>query len=141
MKRLIWISFLAFIVPVSVAADVVVARKAIQPGTLILREDIALAPGTISGGADSLSAVIGQEAMEVIYPGHPVMLSAVRPAAVFERNERVEMRFRKGPLVIVTDGRALRRGHVGRHIPVLNLSSKTTVLARVNPDGSVEVGR
>ncbi|MEL6582729.1 MAG: flagellar basal body P-ring formation chaperone FlgA [Pseudomonadota bacterium] len=132
---------LALLVAFPAQAETVLARRAIPPNTSIAASDLALAPGDIAGAARDISDVIGRESGVAIYPGHPVMLEHLRQPALIERNDTIELRYTKGPLTILTEGRALRRGHFGSRIPVLNLGSKSTVSGIVTHDGAVEVGR
>jgi flagella basal body P-ring formation protein FlgA len=69
------------------------------------------------------------------------MLGQIGPPALVERNSIVRMNYSRGPLRIVTDGRALDRAAVGETVRVMNLSSKQTVTGTVAPDGSIEVGQ
>ena len=138
MRALI-IAAYALLLGESAAAQVIAAQRAIRANTVIAPADVTLLPGSIEGGADALDEVIGRETRVTIYPGHPIRLENLAPPAIVERNSIVEMRFRSGPLMITTEGRVLRRGREGEWIPVLNLTSKTTVQARVTRNGWVEV--
>ena len=50
------------------------------------------------------------------------------------------MSYMRGPLRIVTEGRALDRAAVGQPVRVMNLASRQTVSGTVAEDGSIEVG-
>jgi len=70
-----------------------------------------------------------------------VHVADIGPAALVDRNEIVTLSFRKGPLVIETEGRALDRASAGAKVRVMNMTSRATVIGRVVAPGRVEVGR
>lgn len=120
-------------------AETLVATRVVRPAGVITPADFAISqtgvPGALSAGAD----IVGMEARVTLYPGRPIMPDHVGPAAVVERNQPITLIFRKGPLTISTDARALSRGAVGDVVRVMNMASRTTVSGRILPNGSVEV--
>ena len=85
------------------------ATRTIRAQSVILPGDLTMADGDISGAADELSQVVGQEARIAIYAGRPVRLKDVGPPAVIERNEVVPLVFQKNGLQITAEGRSLSR--------------------------------
>ena len=97
--------------------------------------------GRVPGGAVAIEDVIGLETRVALYPGQPIKLGDVGPAAVVVRNDAVTMVYAAGGLTIITEGRALDRAAIGERVRVMNLDSRTIVMGRVREDSSVEVGR
>lgn len=123
------------------AAETVVATQTIRPQQIITEADVRLDKAVVPGAHADTQDVIGQEAKVAIYPGRPVMVSAVGTPALIERNAIVELVYRRGGLVIVTEGRALARAAAGERIRVQNLASRTTLFGTVTPSGKIEVNQ
>jgi flagella basal body P-ring formation protein FlgA len=79
------------------------------------------------------------EARVALYAGRPIRATDLREPAVIDRNQVVKLSYQHGSLTIQTDARALDRASSGEVIKVMNLSSKTTLYARVRPDGTLIV--
>ncbi len=131
---LLWLS------PGLASAESLVATRLIRATDIIGPGDVALQPGHVPGGATEADQVIGYEARVAIYPGRPVRLADLGPAAVIERNEVVRMVYRNGGLMILSEGRALGRAGLGDAVTVMNLASRQSVQAVVHAAGLVEVG-
>ena len=130
---------LLLIWPATGAADSLIATRLIRATEVIGPGDVAVQPGEIPGVANQPDQVIGLEARVAIYPGRPVRLGDLGPAAVIERNEVVRMVYRRGGLVILSEGRALARGALGDTVTVMNLGSRQSVQGIVTTAGLVEV--
>ncbi|MFT3974268.1 MAG: flagellar basal body P-ring formation chaperone FlgA [Amaricoccus sp.] len=115
--------------------------RALRSQSVIEADDLAVTPGGTPGGIDSVEAAVGMEAKVALYPGRPILASQIGTPALVERNALVKISYMKGPLSIITEGRALDRAAVGEAVRVMNLQSKQTVTGTVTPDGSVEVGQ
>ena len=137
MKLLI----LAHDVAVPRLADALVSTRLIRPDDVLRAADVALQRGDMEGVASDPAQVVGLEAQVAIYPGRPVRLADLGPAAVIERNETVVMVYRQGSLTIQSEGRALGRAALGDSVTVMNTASRQSVQARVTSFGQVEVGR
>jgi flagella basal body P-ring formation protein FlgA len=120
-------------------ADTLVATRLVRAAQVLGPADVVPSDLRIAGGATELAQVVGMEARVAIYPGRPVRLSELGPAAVVERNDLVSLVFRRGALTIVTDGRALDRGAIGASVQVMNLSSRQSVQGVVRHGGLVDV--
>lgn len=123
----------------SALADVVVPVRTIRARELLSAEDFQVKSAKVPGAVERLSDIDGQEARIALYPGRPVRVGDIGPPAVVDRNQIVTLEFRKGPLRIVAEGRALGRGAVGDVIRVMNLSSRTTLSGQIKESGLVEV--
>ena len=121
------------------AADSVVATRLIPAQTLVSAEDITLVEADIPGAATDPAEVAGRALRSIVYPGHAVRLADLTSATEIDRNQSVTLVFRKGPLTITTEGRALGRGGMGDTIRVLNLESRKTVVGRIMAGGTVVV--
>ena len=131
----------ALAAPLTAMAQSVVPTRPLRSHTVIAPTDVATVAGRVPGGAASLEDVIGLETRVALYPGQPIKLGEIGPAAVITRNDVVTMIYSAGGLTIITDGRALDRAAVGDRVRVMNLDSRMTVTGRVREDGAVEVGR
>jgi flagella basal body P-ring formation protein FlgA len=60
-----------------------------------------------------------------------------RAAHLVERNAIVTMEYRKGALTILAEGRALGAGGMDDRVRVMNMSSRTTIEARIIGAGRV----
>lgn len=117
-------------------AEPVTAARTLRANTVIDYADLALAEGK---DLTALSQVVGMETKVTIYAGRPVRLSDIGPPALIERNQIVPLIYRHGALSIHTEGRALNRGSAGESIRVMNLDSKATLNAVVDPSGAAIV--
>lgn len=126
-----------FAVPLS--AETVIAARTIRAQEIINFEDLAIHSGTFTGGVSELEAFVGMEARVALYAGRPVRLGDVTLPSVVERNGIVQLVYNQGGLTITTEGRALDRAAPGDLIRVMNLSSRTTVTARIANDGTARV--
>lgn len=138
MKALIC-AILPFVLAAPVAADSVVATRAIQPKSLITAEDVTLVAMQIPDALNDAAAAVGKEARVAISPGRAIKAADLVQATLVERNAIVAMSFVVGGLEIVTEGRALARGAEGDVIDIMNLSSRTRLRGRILADGSVTV--
>ena len=137
-----WLVVLSLLVllPGVASAETLVATRLIRATEVIGPGDVAPGQGHVSGGATQADQVIGYEARVAIYPGRPVRIADLGPAAVIERNEVVRMVYRNGGLMILSEGRALGRAGLGDAVTVMNLASRQSVQAVVHAAGLVEVG-
>ena len=108
------------------------SRTVLIPGDLIVD---ASATGEVMEGW------VGLETRVTLYAGRPVRPGDIGPAAAVERNQIVLLRYRRGALMIETEGRSLDRAPPGERIRVMNLASRTVVTGRVTATGLVEVGK
>ncbi|MGM0585698.1 MAG: flagellar basal body P-ring formation chaperone FlgA [Pseudomonadota bacterium] len=121
------------------AEQVVVAARPVRSGAILTPGDLKLAPASRGGGLTELSAALGREARVTLFAGRPVRPGDIGPPTLIARNALVALRYRRGPLSITAEGRALGRGAQGERIRVMNLGSRRTVTGRVTADGAVEV--
>jgi flagellar basal body P-ring formation protein FlgA len=135
-----WLA-LVLLLPWPAWADGLVATRLIRPTEVLRPGDVApQRAATAPGVASDPAQVVGLEARVAIYPGRPVRLADLGPAAVIERNEAVVMIYRQGGLTIVSEGRALGRAALGQSVTVMNGNSRQSVQGRVISFGQVEVG-
>lgn len=120
-------------------ADAIIAARTLRAQELISLEDLVLAKVTISGGTTDFDLLVGRETRHAIYAGRPVRLEDVRAPALVERNQIVPLIYNSGGVLITTDGRALERAAEGERIRVMNLASRSTVVATILSDGSAQV--
>jgi len=118
---------------------VVVAARPIRAKEILSAEDFVIKPANVPGALARLSDVVGQETRVALYPGRPVRPSDIGPPAVIDRNQLVTLRFARGNLMILAEGRALGRGAVGDRIRVMNLDSRTTLTGTIQETGVVIV--
>ena len=134
------LAFLAFTMAANGAvADVIVPVRNIRAREIIAAADLNVKQADVPGALTKLSDAAGLEARVALYAGRPLRPGDVGPPAIIGRNEIVVLIFRNGPLRIRTEGRALDRAASGDAVRVMNIASRTTVMGRVHPDGTIEV--
>lgn len=122
-------------------AETLTVNRPVRAAEVLTAKDLKIMPRSIDGTYVAVSAAIGLEARVNLYPGRPIRLSDLGPAALIGRNQIVRMIYRRAGLVILADGRALDRAGAGEEIRIMNLSSRATVHAIVLANGEVEVLR
>ena len=130
---------IALALPQSGLADVVVPVQTIRAKSVITEADLLIRPNQMIGAISDPSEIVGMEARISLYAGRPIRPGDLRTPAVIERNQLVKLTYQTGSLTIVAEARALDRASPGELIKVMNLSSRTTLTARVLPDGSLKV--
>jgi flagella basal body P-ring formation protein FlgA len=125
--------------PPSPSDGMVVAARAIPSRTVLGPGDLAVVDDAGGAGLRRIEAALGLETRVALYPGRPVRAQDLGPPALVERNALVELRYRKGGLVIRAEGRALDRGGAGERVRIMNLDSRRTVTGRVAGPSLVEV--
>jgi flagella basal body P-ring formation protein FlgA len=123
------------------AAETVVAARTIPPHTTIMLEDIMINSRSIPGGITDPTEIIGMEARVALYAGRPIRPGDLGFPAVVERNQIIPLLYQQNGVVITTEGRALDRAGPGDVIRVMNVSSRSTVTARIGVDGAGYVAR
>ncbi len=134
-----WLCMILVLLPLPAIAETLVAARLLRAGDVIGPGDVSRSPATVAGAAVAREQVVGLETRVAIYPGRPIHLADLGPAAVIERNEIVRMVYRRGGLMIQSDGRAMARAGVGDAIQVMNLSSRQSVQGIVTAAGLVEI--
>lgn len=117
----------------------VVATRPIRAREVIGPSDVALRPGAQPGALSDPADAVGMEARVGLYPGFPVRAVDIGPPALVERNGLVTLRFVRGGLAIVTEGRAMGRAGAGEKVRVMNLDSRVTITGVVTGPDTVEV--
>jgi len=120
-------------------ADTLVATRTIRPQEILQPGDLMLQAVEVPGGVSDSDLLVGQEARVALYAGRPVRAGDVGPPALVERNALVPLIYSTSGLTISTEGRALDRAGPGELVRVMNLASRTTVSARIGPDGAAYV--
>lgn len=128
------------ILPCTAMADSLVAAHTIKAQTVLRAEDITVVADENPNSPSAASDAVGLEARLTIYAGRPILAAELGAPSVIDRNQIVSIGYQSGGLAILTEGRALARGGVGDVIRVMNLASRTTVMGRISPDGTVVVG-
>ena len=123
------------------AADTIVAARTIPAQTLITPGDIQLHDRTVPGSLSDPVDAIGMEARVALYAGRPIMPGDLGSPAIVERNQIITLHFQRGGLMISTEGRALGRAGPGDMVRVMNVSSRSTVTARIGADGAAYVAQ
>lgn len=120
-------------------AETIVAARTIPAQTLIAPDDLLLRDIEIAGGEADPLLFIGMEARVALYAGRPIRVGDVGFPAVVERNQIIRLVYSQSGLTIATEGRSLARAGPGDVIRIMNLSSRSTVSARIGEDGSAYV--
>ncbi|MFC7702609.1 flagellar basal body P-ring formation chaperone FlgA [Plastorhodobacter daqingensis] len=120
-------------------AETLEAVRTLRPGTVVASEDITRASMAVPGALSDPRDVVGQEVRVAIYAGRPLRPGDLGAPAIIDRNQLVPLVYARGPLSIVTEGRALGRGGVGDMIRVMNLASRSTVTGIIGAEGAIHV--
>jgi len=120
-------------------ADTLIAARTIPARTVIAPEDVLLRDIVVLGALEAPEFAIGQETRVALYAGRPIRAADLGAPSVVERNQIISLIYNHGGIVITTEGRALDRAGPGDLIRVMNLTSRTTVSARVDAAGSAFV--
>lgn len=136
MRRLMILALA--LMPGLAEAGVLAAARTLPAGTVITAGDLRAVDGSRAGLTDP-SAAIGMQTRITIYEGRPLHASMLRPPRVVSRNQMLRLAFQRGALRIETEGRALDDAAAGELIRVMNMASRSTVSARIMPDGTAVV--
>lgn len=131
----VWCVLTALLFAADAQAAITAARD-LPAGTVIGPSDLAWIE-EVPGGIDDPALAIGKQTRVAIYEGRPVVAGALRAPVLVTRNQLVRVAFNSGPLRIETEGRALSEGAAGDVVRVMNLASRNTISAIVNPDGTL----
>ncbi|WP_428408214.1 flagellar basal body P-ring formation chaperone FlgA [Hyphococcus sp.] len=113
------------VMPVEQKPAAVSAAENLRAGTVLHASDLSLD----SGDASALDLYVGAELKRSVYKGMKLSPKDVGPPTVVERNAIVQLEFVRGPLMIMTEGRALDAGAVGDRVRIMNLNSKIILTA------------
>ena len=120
-------------------ADIVVAARTIRPQTVIAPEDLVMRDLVVPGAVMDPDLLIGMEARVALYANRPIQPGDVGFPATVDRNQLITLIYQNGNLLISTEGRALDRAGPGDVIQVMNLTSRSTVNARIGANGAAYV--
>ncbi len=120
------------------AAEVTAVNTLVR-GTVIGAEDINISTGPGESAQAIQAAYVGMETNRTVYAGHKLAQSSLQPPTLVKRNNTVTMYYQSGPLVITTYGRALGQGAKGDLIQVMNMNSKSKVMAVITGPDKVTV--
>lgn len=118
------------------AAAEILALHTLPAGSIVTAEAIDPGEGTLPA---EVAAVLGLQTRGIIYAGRAIAPGQLVPPRLVERNQLVTLAYESGALSIRTEGRALAAGAAGEVIRVMNLASRSTVLATIRADGVLTV--
>ena len=127
------------LMPAAALADDLVATRNLPAGTILAAEDVAVAPAPRAGLAPA--EAVGRQLRTAVYEGRAISKGQLTTPTLVSRNQLVTLAYENAALRIETEGRALGAGGEGDLIRVMNLSSRATLMARINADGSVTVAQ
>ena len=119
----------------SASAEIVVAARTLPAQTIITRDDLLINTGSAMGGESDPLLFVGMESRVALYAGRPIRVGDVGFPAIVERNQILPLIYRSNGLMISTEGRSLARAGPGEIIRVMNLTSRSTVSAKIGTDG------
>jgi flagella basal body P-ring formation protein FlgA len=134
-------AFLLVLAALPAQAEILVPVRTIPAQTVISPGDLVESDLVVPGAITDSAAIIGMEARVALYAGRPIAPGDVGLPATVERNAILPLVYVSAGLHIATEGRALDRAGPGDLIRVMNLSSRTTVTARVGADGAAYVSQ
>jgi flagella basal body P-ring formation protein FlgA len=122
-------------------AETVVATRTLPAQTIVSAGDLSLETGDVPGVVSEIGDAVGLETRVTIYPGRPLRRDDLGPPTIITRNQTVTLAYQQGGLRIQTEGRALDRAGIGDTIRVMNIASKSTVMATIAADGTAFVAK
>ena len=131
-----WLVLLLALAPLPAQAAVLAAARTLPAGTVITAADLRAIDGDRPGLSDP-SEAIGLQTRITIHEGRPLQASLLQAPKLIARNQMHPLVFQRGALRIVTTARTLSDGAAGDVIRVMNLESRATISAVVQPDGSL----
>lgn len=131
-----WLALILALSPLPAQAAVLAAARTLPAGTVITPADLRAVDGSRPGLSDP-SEAIGLQTRITIHEGRPLQASLLQAPKLISRNQMHPLVFQRGTLRIVTTARTLSDGAAGDVIRVMNLESRATVSAVVQPDGSL----
>ncbi|VDS07323.1 flagellar basal body P-ring biosynthesis protein FlgA [Paracoccus haematequi] len=131
-----WLAFLLALAPLPASAAVLAAARTLPAGTVITAADLRAVDGDRPGLSDP-SEAIGLQTRITIHEGRPLQASLLQAPKLIGRNQVHPLVFQRGGLRIVAQARTLSDGAAGDVIRVMNLESRNTISAVVQPDGSL----
>ena len=134
-----WLVLILALLPLSVAADELAAARNMPAGTVLGPGDVILAPSPRTGLTPDQA--IGKALRTAAYQGRPIHAGQLTAPTLVSRNQVITLTYESAALRIETEGRALGAGAAGDVIRVMNIASRATMMARVNPDGTATVSQ
>ncbi|MCZ0960529.1 flagellar basal body P-ring formation chaperone FlgA [Paracoccus benzoatiresistens] len=131
-----WLVLLLALSALPAQAAVLAAARTLPAGTVITAADLRAVDGDRPGLSDP-SQAIGLQTRITIQEGRPLQASLLQAPKLISRNQIHRLVFQRGALRIVTEARTLSDGAAGDVIRVMNLESRATLSATVQPDGSL----
>ena len=127
------------LLPAAALADDLVATRNLPAGTILTAGDVAVASSPRAGLAPA--DALGKQLRTAVYEGRPISKGQLTTPTLVSRNQLVTLAYENAALRIETEGRALGAGGEGDLIRVMNLSSRATLMARINADGTLTVAQ
>jgi flagella basal body P-ring formation protein FlgA len=122
-----------------------VTIRDIKPGETITERDLILTEMQSEKlGQNVLTAasdLVGRAPKRMIRAGQPLRLGDVEAPILVRKDAIVTMTMRTPGMTLTAEGRALENGAAGDTIKVMNTNSKRMIIATVEGDGQVSVGR
>ncbi|MFO7653931.1 MAG: flagellar basal body P-ring formation chaperone FlgA [Candidatus Krumholzibacteriia bacterium] len=119
-----------------------VPRRALAAGTRLDDDDCAWEWVDLAavrhGVATGRTALRGMSAGRDLAPGQPIRSADLRPTAIVRSGEPVDLRVRRGTVVVAVRATARRDGALGETIPVRNELTGRVITARVTGPGQVD---
>lgn len=131
-----WLVLFLALSPLPATAAVLAAARTLPAGTVITAADLRAVDGDRPGLSDP-SEAIGLQTRITIQEGRPLQASLLQAPKLISRNQIHPLVFQRGALRIVTEARTLSDGAAGEVIRVMNLESRATTSAVIQPDGSL----
>jgi flagella basal body P-ring formation protein FlgA len=120
---------------VEMLTEVVVARRTLGRGEVLVPDDLTTAPLPLSrlpaGTLKRPARLVGQQVTRRVQPGQPLTDQLVEAAPVVFRGDRLTLVVRRPGLTVTAVGEAREDGAPDHVIAVTNLASRRTVRARI----------
>ncbi|MEM7739461.1 MAG: flagellar basal body P-ring formation chaperone FlgA [Pseudomonadota bacterium] len=127
------LAILLIALPSISSAEVLAARP-------LARGDVLTAADLNATSTEELTVYVGMAVRRPIFEGRVLRPFDVTAPTVVSRQDTVAVHFRRGPLTLEMQGRALGEGSVGDRIDVSLPGRRQPTSAVITAPGSVEVG-
>ncbi|WP_200279990.1 flagellar basal body P-ring formation chaperone FlgA [Rhabdochromatium marinum] len=123
--------------------EVVVVKRPLNRGSLVMPADIALerreTSGLQAGYFDDMATIIGMQVRRSLRPGDILTDAYLKTPLWVERGQLVQMLSETGGIRVIMSGEALEGGSAGERIRVRNNSSKRVLEGIIESPGVVRI--
>jgi flagella basal body P-ring formation protein FlgA len=130
-------------VTISVFGDVLVAKRQLKKGSVLLYSDLKLKKYDLSelphGYVENIASGTGMKLKRRVMAGAVITPSMLKKPRIISRGQKVTIVAKIGNMHVHMEGKALAHGAVGERIRVMNIKSRKKLEGVITPKGEVKV--